>query len=485
MTIFILSLFFILALHLVKSKVPVWSKCGGIGHTTETTCDSSSICVEINQWYSQCQPKPNDPNRVNEWSQCGGIIYNGNVLCQTWLTCVKLNDWYSNCQFIRSSTIKTSSSSTTISESSPLATNSEIFSSSTTISESPPLATNSEIFSSSTTISESPPLATNSEIFSSSTTISESPPLATNSEIFSSSTTIHPSTALNGQCNPSFQSNRLKVGISFDWTLNNNVDYDNFDYISIWLAYSDEFGTDFNPWFHGPMINAALAKNKSAVFYMYLIAFQARYNLGIRDCDVDYNYNLCVHGAEFIRNYRQLLVDKYRYHAKWISERFGREKRAVFAIEPDFVQYYSDQRQIGGPLTGQYMRELFDDFVSALKSELPNALISWDISPWLGVEGMRTWWGYFETAQIDFIHTSGGSLRPDLPQIRQNELEWRFMSNLTKKYIISNCGYGVGGANINDCDSWISGNNLNIRINDGVIAVTIASGSTIVPRGYY
>jgi hypothetical protein len=40
---------------------------------------------------------------------------------------------------------------------------------------------------------------------------------------------------------------------------------------------------------------------------------------------------------------------------------------------------------------------------------LPNALISWDLSAWIGVDGMTKWWSYFKTASyIDFVHTSGG-----------------------------------------------------------------------------
>jgi hypothetical protein len=81
------------------------------------------------------------------------------------------------------------------------------------------------------------------------------------------------------------------------------------------------------------------------------------------------------------------------------------------------------------------MRSLFDDFVKAIKSQLPNARISWDISAWIGTEGMRTWlvlrklikkldtigyyfflnllfrWGFFSNStDIDFINTSGGQV---------------------------------------------------------------------------
>lgn len=56
------------------------------------------------------------------------------------------------------------------------------------------------------------------------------------------------------------------------------------------------------------------------------------------------------------------------------------------------------------------MRELFDQIVIIIKSELPNALISWDISAWLSKQAMTDWWSFFKTADIDFIHTSGGQV---------------------------------------------------------------------------
>lgn len=38
-------------------------------------------------------------------------------------------------------------------------------------------------------------------------------------------------------------------------------------------------------------------------------------------------------------------------------------------------------------IQGEYMRALFDDIVRAIKQHLPDARISWDISPWIGEAG--------------------------------------------------------------------------------------------------
>lgn len=84
------------------------------------------------------------------------------------------------------------------------------------------------------------------------------------------------------------------------------------------------------------MVQECVNKNKTAVFYAYVIAFEARYNKSLQDCDVDQYYNLCTHGAEFIRNNRQKLIDRYKHHASNIALDYGKTKPCIFLMEPDF-----------------------------------------------------------------------------------------------------------------------------------------------------
>lgn len=158
------------------------------------------------------------------------------------------------------------------------------------------------------------------------------------------------------------------------------------------------------------MLDVCTKNNKIPLFYAYVIAFEARSKSGLQDCDVG-TPNLCQQGAEFIRNNRQSLVNKYTEHATAIAARYGKDKPVIFVMEPDFWQYYGDvTTQQNGALSGTYMRDLFNDFVKAIKAQLPNALISWDISAWIGQSGFQDWWCYFKDSQIDFIHTSGGQV---------------------------------------------------------------------------
>jgi hypothetical protein len=62
-----------------------------------------------------------------------------------------------------------------------------------------------------------------------------------------------------------------------------------------------------------------------------------------------------------------------------------------FIVKNFIRQYYGDTHQLGGTLSGTYMRNLFDDIGKIIKDSLPNAIISWDISAWIGESGMRAW----------------------------------------------------------------------------------------------
>ncbi len=196
----------------------------------------------------------------------------------------------------------------------------------------------------------------------------------------------------------------------------------------------------------------------------------------MQDCDVG-TPSLCQRGADYIRAKRANILAKYSSYAVKTAEIIGRNTEIIWLIEPDFWQYYGDTNQQNGGLSGLYMRQLFDDIAIAIKTELPNALISWDISAWLSEANMQTWYGYFATSpHVNFIHTSGGQSKAYLDNIKPNELKWAFMNTLTGgKKIIADTGYGIGGGSTGHNSDWDDVNNLKARIKNGVIAVTQAN----------
>ena len=103
-------------------------------------------------------------------------------------------------------------------------------------------------------------------------------------------------------------------------------------------------------------------------------------------------------------------------------------------------QYFGFMSQEGGSMAGTEMRKLYDDIVATIKKSLPNALTSWDVSPWLTEAQLKKWWGYFNDSQIDFVHISGGQSHPELDSIAIRQLSWRFVYELTGKRIIADAG---------------------------------------------
>lgn len=198
----------------------------------------------------------------------------------------------------------------------------------------------------------------------------------------------------------------------------------------------------------------------------------SRSQWGLQDCNVG-TPNLCQQGANYIRQYRSQIISNYQSQSNQIAQLIGKNTETIWLIEPDFYQYYGDNNQNNGKLSGTYMRQLFDDISAAIKSGLPNARISWDISPWLTNSQMQTWWGYFATSSnINYIHTSGGESQPSSQQITRNGVTWLFMNSLTGKKIIADTGYGVGGGSTGHNSGYDDINNLKARILNGVISVS-------------
>lgn len=87
------------------------------------------------------------------------------------------------------------------------------------------------------------------------------------------------------------------------------------------------------------------------------------------------------------------------------------------------------------------MRALYDDFAKAIRAQLPNAKLSWDISAWIGQSGMKNWWSFFSTSSyIDYVHTSGGQARGESSEMKPGELTWSFVRSVTGRKIIADCG---------------------------------------------
>ena len=144
------------------------------------------------------------------------------------------------------------------------------------------------------------------------------------------------------------------------------------------------------------MLERVRAQNGTAVYYAYVIAMLARHAKGIKDCDVG-SPSLCVHGADFVREYEPLILSTYDSYANRTAAILGRMSPVVWLMEPDWHQY-GEGTQRGGGLSRSHMLDLFIGMVHRIRRHLPASRISLDISPWvtdigewMGARGVRAW----------------------------------------------------------------------------------------------
>ena len=139
-------------------------------------------------------------------------------------------------------------------------------------------------------------------------------------------------------------------------------------------------------------------------------------------------------------------------------------------MEPDYYQYHA-----GGDanaLSPQEAGQLMGDIVGTMRQQLPNAVFSLDISPWIPDDGAG-WYSNFNLADFTFINTSGGGTDADGDRIREwNDMTWAGVHQVTGKPILADTGYGVAGQSAGHDALWDVPANINARIADGVVSIS-------------
>jgi hypothetical protein len=191
--------------------------------------------------------------------------------------------------------------------------------------------------------------------------------------------------------------------------------------------------------------------------------------------------DLCSYGAQYITNNWSAIVSAYTSNSTGFAGCLG-GRPIIFEMEPDWYQY------VGGgqvtPWTAPEAGTKMAALVQALKSSLPNAVFSMDISPWIAKDG-ADWYKNFDMSLFTFISTSGGGTDAGNTKIRNNNsMTWAGVHQVTGKPILADTGYGAAGASKGHDTAWDVPANINARIADGVVSIAQYSpnsnwGSTI------
>ncbi len=246
-----------------------------------------------------------------------------------------------------------------------------------------------------------------------------------------------------------------------------------------WMGQSDHFDQSFVCDEAKP--GAVLGK-QLPVIVAYVSAFYVKRHHGnLCDCNVDAcgqtdakPNDLCHFGAQYIKQDLAKIVDVYEAYAQGYAACYGTTRPIVFEMEPDWYQYTDDTQ--GSPMTKDEAAGIIGQYVDAMRQYLPNAHFSIDISPWVddnGATNGKDWYSRFDLSKFTFANTSGGATLAANAKIRNdNMMTWAGVSQVTRKPVLADTGYGAAGISAGHDPNWDNVDNLNQRIADGVISIS-------------
>ena len=237
------------------------------------------------------------------------------------------------------------------------------------------------------------------------------------------------------------------------------------DYMTGWAGSGESFNMS-------SLFTNCKNNNKTPVIISYIIAFTARRDLGLKDCNVG-TPNLCQQGANYMRQNMPRILAQYAKYAIGAETSFGKENKMIWCMEPDYTQY-AEGGQTGGGLTaaqaGAYMNQILDTILA----HAPNSVFSMDISPWKNTTFQTTWFNAMNIKRFSFINTSGGQSTPGSTFISNTGTgcpTWKWVYQTFGTPMIADADYGVAGSPTAFITAWQDATTMTARINDGVIAV--------------
>lgn len=241
-------------------------------------------------------------------------------------------------------------------------------------------------------------------------------------------------------------------------------------FVTTWVGY--EYGQGREDDCDGCGLAGELRSSGAvATYYAYFIGYSP-----LPDCNTHPQPpNLCTDGAQWVRDNRDYIVDLYGAYARRTYQ-ISPDKPVVWLLEGDFVQYTYDEQS--NPLSMRELGDLARDITCAIKSNMPNAVVAMNHSPWLTNDVTDAFWRAMPLDVLDLIWTSGlGNNNGFIPENTSADsyngrtARYSYLNDLTGKRIIVDTSFGASQAD----DSWtdIGADNLNQRIADGVIAANV------------
>lgn len=277
---------------------------------------------------------------------------------------------------------------------------------------------------------------------------------------------------------------RAPFGCDFAWGANDpggsltSLDYLHF--ITKWVGYEvDSNGVvsqcDGCLWLSDQVASTQLIP----VFYAYFIGFFGKAN-GLPDGNEAPNApNLTTHASALIKSRRSQIIQMYSQYAQQAYKEWT-DKPLVWLLEGDFIQYTEDIQT--DPLSMNELGQLAADITSAIKNNMPNAIVAVNHTTWNSNQETDAFWQSMQNASVayDLVWTSGVANNNGYIESSGNSnsynatsARYEYVHRLTGRNIFVDTSFGISAM----ADTWTAADatTLNARIAEGVIAANVVS----------
>jgi len=227
--------------------------------------------------------------------------------------------------------------------------------------------------------------------------------------------------------------------------------------------------------------------NLTPAYYAYVIGFYGHAN-GLPDGNQSGGANLTTGGGALILGAanagcpsgqicaQNKIVQAYAYYAKQ-SHAAWPTKPLIWLLEGDYVQYSaSSQSQ---PLSYAQLGQLAAQITTAIKTNMPNAIVAMDHSTWNSDDVTNSFWNAMKQADLDLVWTTGVGNNNGFMASGTNASSYNgktctysYLRTLTGMKILVDESAGLSQAS----DTWSNqpAATINARISEGVIGINVS-----------
>jgi hypothetical protein len=172
------------------------------------------------------------------------------------------------------------------------------------------------------------------------------------------------------------------------------------------------------------------------------------------------------------------IVQMYAWYAKQ-SHQAWPTKPLVWLIEGDFIQYTAESGTQTQPLSYAQLGQLAAQIATAIKTNMPNAIVAFDDSAWVNDSDRRSYWTAMSQATYDMVWTTGVGNNPPFLNAGETSSSYNggtatysFLHSFTGKKILVDESAGMSQQN----DTWSNqpAATLNQLVAAGVVAVNVS-----------